>query len=215
MVQPHGAPVEEVVVHVNHLARQRRHDGRARGGGNVHAAVRIARLAVEHAPQPERAGAPPRHRHLHAQRLQGAARGLLAERGHHLRLVVALALKAGLVLGRQVHRAWRHLQVLLFVLLGRHGVGHLPGAAIGGGHGDVRIARHRRQRYAHHGGPFDGIAQHEHRHIGMALARLRHRARGRRAQRQAHHAARHRQRLGPHRGGCGLRLCIAAQGRQC
>jgi hypothetical protein len=75
VVQPHGAAVEEIVARVNHLARQRRHDGRAGGGGNVHAAVRIARLAVEHPPQPERAGAPPRHRHLHAQDCRRAARG--------------------------------------------------------------------------------------------------------------------------------------------
>ncbi|MPN55346.1 hypothetical protein SDC9_203028 [bioreactor metagenome] len=96
VVQPHGAAVEEIVPRVDDPARQRRHHGRARGRGNVHAAVRIARLAIEHAPQPEGAGAPPRHGRAHAQR--GRQRG--GEGGHHLLLVGALALVAGVVLGR-------------------------------------------------------------------------------------------------------------------
>ncbi|AVS62612.1 hypothetical protein C8241_13755, partial [Paracidovorax avenae] len=60
------------------------------------------------------------------------------------------------------------------------------------------MARGRRQRYAHDRRPFDGVAQHQQRH----LARVGLRPLRRRAQRQARHAARHLQRPGPNAFRC-------------
>ena len=53
VIHPHCAAVEKIAACVDHLARQRGHHGGAGDSGNVHAAVRIARLPVEHPPQPE------------------------------------------------------------------------------------------------------------------------------------------------------------------
>ena len=53
VVDPYRAAIEEIVTRVDHLTRQWGHHGGAGGGGNVHAAMRIARLPVEHPPQPE------------------------------------------------------------------------------------------------------------------------------------------------------------------
>ena len=67
MVQPHGVAVEKIVSGVDHPCSQWREYGRAGRCRNVHAAVWIAGLAVEHAAQPECAGTPARDWHLHRQ----------------------------------------------------------------------------------------------------------------------------------------------------
>ena len=184
MVQPDGATVEEVVPHIHHLARQRCHDGRAGGGGNVHAAVRIARLAVEDAAQAEAAGAAPGAglAHLQVPRLRCRA----AEQGHDGLLVRPFALVACQVLGREVDGLGRDLQLLLGVALVAHGIVHGLGAVVAV-HGDRVHAQLGRQRNADQGRPLDHVAHHQHRH---AFRRGDLRSKGRRAQRQAGHAAR-------------------------
>ncbi|MFO1427299.1 MAG: hypothetical protein U1F11_10090 [Steroidobacteraceae bacterium] len=53
MVDEHGIAIEEILARVQHAARRRGAHRRAGRRGDVHAAVRIAGLAVEDAPQPE------------------------------------------------------------------------------------------------------------------------------------------------------------------
>ncbi|MNX57771.1 hypothetical protein D3C86_885940 [compost metagenome] len=200
VVDPDGAAVEEVVAGVDHLAGQRRAHGRAGAGCDVHAAVRIARLAVEHAAQAERAGAAARHGHAHLQRGVGAQVG---ERGHHAGQVIALLGVASLVLGRQVDRARRHCQALFAVLLRGDGVGDLAlGLVALGAHADAGFARWGGERNADQRGPFDRIAQHQQRHVaGESLG-----ARGGGAERQAGDAAGHQQGAWPDIGR--LRLAV-------
>ena len=217
MVQPHCAAVEEIVARVNHSARQRRHDGRAGRGGNVHAAVRIAGLPVEHPPQAKRAGAPPRCGLAHVQGRQGAACGF-APGGHDAGLVVAFAFIAGLVLGRQVYRAGRDGELLLRIPLGGHGVVNLPCLPFGrcGQHRHVGVARGCGQWNAQHGRPLDGVAHHQHGHIRITLAHLHAGPLRCGAQRQPRHAARHCQRAGPDT--CGLGPLLGRQanaGQRC
>ena len=85
----------------------------------------------------------------------------LGERGHHRLLVGALALKACLVFGRQIHGARRHLELLLGVALGGNAVAHRARTAVWQAHRDVRSAGLGRQGNAHHGGPFPRIALHQ------------------------------------------------------
>jgi tRNA-dihydrouridine synthase C len=59
VVEPDGVAVEEVVADIDHLAGRRAEHGRADRRGDVHAAVRIARLAIEDTAQAEGAGAAP------------------------------------------------------------------------------------------------------------------------------------------------------------
>jgi len=53
MVEPDRLAIEEVVAAVDHAAGCRGEYGRAHGCSDVHAGVRVARLAVEHPAQPE------------------------------------------------------------------------------------------------------------------------------------------------------------------
>src|SRR3569623_846409 len=53
VIDEHGVAIEEVIARRDHAARCRRAHRTARGRGNVEASVRIARQAVEDAPQPE------------------------------------------------------------------------------------------------------------------------------------------------------------------
>jgi hypothetical protein len=75
--------VEEVVAHIDHAAGEWRLDGRARRCGDVHAGVRIARLAVEHAAQSERTRTPARYRLIETQSRRCGRRERI-ERGAHL-----------------------------------------------------------------------------------------------------------------------------------
>jgi tRNA-dihydrouridine synthase C len=59
MVEPDGVAIEEVVADVDHPARGRAQHRGADRGSDVHAAVRVAGLAIEDAPQAEGTGAPP------------------------------------------------------------------------------------------------------------------------------------------------------------
>ena len=53
MVEPDRLAIEKVIATVDHPACRRGDDGRAHTCGDVHAAVRVARLAVEDAPHAE------------------------------------------------------------------------------------------------------------------------------------------------------------------
>ena len=92
MVEPDGGAVEKIVARVDDPSGHGRADWGAARRSDVHAAVRIARLAVEHPAQPERAGAAPFGGHLHAQ-VEGVVQGL-AEGGSDLLGALALALVA-------------------------------------------------------------------------------------------------------------------------
>ena len=139
VVQPDGVAVEEIVARVDDVSRQRCVHRRAGSGSDVHAAVRVACLAIEDASQAKRAGAPAQRRHLHSQgerwrnicsvcRRRCVFHGLgnwLSECGHHLRQVHTLALIARFVFWRQIDRAGRYRQALLKVAFGRDGVANL------------------------------------------------------------------------------------------
>lgn len=56
MVDEYGVAIEEIIAGGDHRSVRRRAHRRTAGGGDVQAAVRIARLAVEKAPQPEGTG---------------------------------------------------------------------------------------------------------------------------------------------------------------
>ena len=162
MVQPHGVAVEEVVAGVDHLAGKRRDDRRAGGGGDVHAAVRIARLAIEHAAQSERTRASSRNRHAHLhvlRRLRGA------EGRHDLRQMHALAFVARLVGRREIDRTGRDFQALLLVLLAGDEVVDLPLRLPRTAQCDVRRAGSCGKRNAHQRRPLDRIADHQQRHF--------------------------------------------------
>ena len=181
MVQPDRAAVEEIVAHIDHLAGQRCTHRRSGGGGNVHAAVRIARLAVEDTAQAEAAGATARHRHAH---VQAAGRLRLGEGGHHGLQVGGLAFVAGIVFGRQIHRLGRDLKALLHILFVAHRIAHGAQTAVGL-HANALLTRCGGQRYAHECGPFDHVAHHQN----LGLRCRDQGACGGRAQRQACDAA--------------------------
>jgi hypothetical protein len=113
MVDDHLVAGEEVVARVEHGAAGRGQHRRAGRCRDVHAAVRIARAAVEEPPQAERAGARSRRRRLH----RGGARRVVAESAQDRGEVRALALVARQVVRRKFDLARRNLQVLLRVVL--------------------------------------------------------------------------------------------------
>jgi len=57
VVNENRLAIEKIIAGVDHHTRRRRNDRRARGGGDVHAGVRVARLIIEHASQTKRARA--------------------------------------------------------------------------------------------------------------------------------------------------------------
>jgi hypothetical protein len=122
VIDEHIVAIEEIFTDVDHLARQWRLDRRARGRGDIHAAVRPARFAVEHAAQPERARSRAGYGRRQAQCRRRGGRERV-ERGAHL---FSLARDAGFVFRRQVHLARRHLELLHAVLLGRDLERELP-----------------------------------------------------------------------------------------
>ena len=205
VVEPDRAAVEEIVAHVDHAAGQRRDDGGARRCGDVHAAVRIAGLTIEDAAQAERAGAASRHRHAHVQ--IGGARKRFAERGHDLLLVVALALVAGVVFGREIDGLGRDLEALLGVFLAAHLVVERARALVGL-HAGVMLTHGGRKRDADDRRPFDHVAQHEH----LRVARQHLGALRRGTKREARHAARHAAVARPERRGSGIGFGIAGSG---
>ena len=159
--------------------------------------MRIARLPVEDAAQPERAGATARHRHAHVQR-RGFWQGLREGR-HDDDEVIALALVAGLVGRRQVHRAGRDVQPLFAVLLGRDRIDDFAhGRAVFGRYRDTSLAGRGCQGNADQRDPFDRVTEHQQRCVAGG-----HRTGSRRsrAKRQTRNAARHLRRLGPDIGG--------------
>src|SRR3990172_388207 len=100
MVEKNGFAVEEIFSGLNHGPRQRRHDRRTDGRGDIDAAVRLTWLIVEETPQPEDTAHRPVHRQEASQRWQrfvgpggkrllddrlfaGDAREILFRRFHH------------------------------------------------------------------------------------------------------------------------------------
>ena len=67
VVEEHREPVKEIIAGLEHGARRRRGDRGPRGRGDVHAAVRLPRLVVQEASQPETAGRAPRRRQVEAE----------------------------------------------------------------------------------------------------------------------------------------------------
>ena len=159
MVQPHRVAVEEVVAGVDHAARSRRDHRRALGRSDVHAAVRVARLAVEHPPQPERTRT--RARRGLAQQQRGRQR--LAERRAHLREVRALPLVTREVVLRQIDLAGRDGEALLGVVKRLDRERQAGARAVAALHLERCRAGLRGERDADDGRPLRAIGYDHHR----------------------------------------------------
>ena len=117
MVDPDGVSVEEIVAGIDDHTGGRRLHGRSHRRRDVHATMRIARLPIEEAAQPERAGAHARHRLAQLQR----GRHRLGPGGHDARALLAFAQMAGQHLLAECDLPRRHLQMLLGILMGVDG----------------------------------------------------------------------------------------------
>ena len=110
------------------------------------AAVRVARLAVEHAAQ-SKAGAPPGTGWRMRNRRPATVWKVAMTRCWWSR-----SRSSGLILGRRkIHRARRHVQALLAVLLAATLIGMRRACAVRGLHADMGLAHRRGQRYADDG----------------------------------------------------------------
>ena len=149
VIDDHVVAIEEIVADIDDTASQRRLDGRARGSGDVHAAMRLACFAVEHAAQAEGARTPARNRLREAQ-CQRRVRGEGFQRAAHF---FGLTRHARLIFRREIDLVGRHLELLHGVLLGRDLEREL--ALIGAGllHLDVIVAGLGVERYADDGQP--------------------------------------------------------------
>ena len=74
MVNEYGLAVEKIITDLRHGPRQRRRYRRADRPGNVEAAMRLARLVVEVAPQSKHAADLPRRRWRELQRVERLVR---------------------------------------------------------------------------------------------------------------------------------------------
>src|SRR5688572_27686179 len=184
VIDDHVVAVEEVTAHVHHATRERRLDRGTRWRSDVHATVRLARFAIEHAAQTERAGAPARHR-LTQSKCGRSIRRESLERGAHL---FGFAGHAGFVLGREIHLARGHLELLHRVLLGRHLESDLPLVRARLLHAYAIFARFGVERNADDRHPARRLACHQHGAAGIGDYRTFVRPAW---QLERHHAARY------------------------
>ena len=158
VVDEHRVAVEEEIALVEDAARGRCPDRRAGGRRDVHARVRIARLAVEEPPESETARALAGHGWPHAQ-LRHAAGRVGAERGVDTSLLALDPLEV-LLLGIHVTLVL-HLEVLLRVFLSGHAELELARLGLAGRQEFGRlVARSGVERDADEGDPPCRARQH-------------------------------------------------------